>query len=31
MIHGFLTMQGWIPLAGQEIAAAGQAVKTALK
>ena len=31
MIHGFLTMQGWIPLAGQAIAAAGQAVKDALK
>ena len=27
MIHGFLTMQGWIPLAGQAISAAGQAVK----
>jgi len=31
MIHGFLTMQSWIPLAGQAIAAAGQAVKDALK
>ena len=31
MIHGFLTMQGWIPLAGQAIAAAGQAIKDALK
>ena len=31
MIHGFLTMQGWIPLAGQAISAAGQAVKDALK
>jgi acetyl esterase len=31
MIHGFLTMQGWIPLAGQAIAAAGKAVKDALK
>ena len=31
MIHGFLTMQGWIPLAGQAIAAAGQAVKDAFK
>ena len=31
MIHGFLTMQNWIPLAGQAIAAAGQAVKDALK
>jgi acetyl esterase len=31
MIHGFLTMQGWLPLAGQAIAAAGQAVKDALK
>ena len=31
MIHGFLTMQNWIPLAAQAIAAAGQAVKDALK
>jgi acetyl esterase len=31
MIHGFLTMQSWIPLAGQAIAAAGKAVKDALK
>ena len=31
MIHGFLTMQGWIPLAGQAIAAGGKAVKDALK
>ena len=31
MIHGFLTMQGWIPLATQALAAAGQAVKNALK
>jgi acetyl esterase len=31
MIHGFLTMQSWIPLAGQAIAAAGQAVKDAVK
>jgi len=31
MIHGFFTMQGWIPLATQAIAAAGQAVKDALK
>jgi acetyl esterase len=31
MIHGFLTMQGWIPLAGQAIAAAGKAVRDALK
>jgi acetyl esterase len=31
MIHGFLTMQSWIPLAGQAIAAAGQVVKDALK
>jgi acetyl esterase len=31
MIHGFLTMQSWIPLATQAIAAAGQAVKDAVK
>jgi len=31
MIHGFLTMQGWIPLATQAIAAAGEAVKDAVK
>ena len=31
MIHGFLTMQTWIPLAAQAIAAAGQSVKDALK
>jgi len=31
MIHGFLTMQGWIPLATQAIGAAGQAVKDAVK
>jgi len=31
MIHGFLTMQGWIPLASEAIAAAAQAVKEALK
>jgi acetyl esterase len=31
MIHGFLTMQGWIPLAGQAIAASGKAVKDALE
>jgi len=31
MIHGFLTMQNWIPLAAQAIGAAGQAVKDALK
>ena len=31
MIHGFLTMQNWIPVAAQAIAAAGSAVKSALK
>lgn len=31
MIHGFLTMQNWIPLAAQAIGAASQAVKDALK
>ena len=31
MIHGFLTMQNWIPLAAQAIGAAGQAIKDALK
>jgi acetyl esterase len=31
MIHGFLTMQNWIPLAAQAIAAAGQTIKNALK
>ena len=31
MIHGFLSMQGWIPLASEAIAAAAQAVKEALK
>src|SRR5262245_39829446 len=30
MIHGFLAMQNWIPLAGQAVAAAGQAVKDAV-
>jgi acetyl esterase len=31
MIHGFLTMQAWIPLVGQALGAAGRAVKDALK
>jgi acetyl esterase len=31
MIHGFLTMQNWIPLASEAIVAAGKAIKDALK
>jgi acetyl esterase len=31
MVHGFLTMQSWIPLASEAIAAAGKAIKDALK
>jgi acetyl esterase len=31
MIHGFLAMQNWIPLAGEALSAAGKAVKEALK
>jgi len=31
MIHGFFCMPGWIPLASEAIAAAGQALKAALK
>jgi acetyl esterase len=31
MVHGFLTMQNWIPLAAEAIAAAGKAIKDALK
>ena len=31
MVHGFLTMQNWIPLAAEAIAAASKAIKDALK
>ena len=31
MIHGFLTMQNWIPLAAEALAAAGKAAKETLK
>jgi len=31
LIHGFMTMQAWIPLSTEAIAAAGQALKDALK